>query len=88
MAEAMLLGGGLDFVRFGGDMANSASYSWRSMRGPTGLRPPRIAGSWDPVASNGWGTSLSGSISTILTILSWICAGIYMCAALPSPVCA
>ena len=35
-----------------------------------------------------WGTALSGSISTILTILSWICAGIYMCGALPSPVCA
>ena len=33
-------------------------------------------------------TSLSGSISTIWTVLSWICAGIYMCAALPSPVCA
>ena len=33
-------------------------------------------------------TSLSGSISTILTILSWICAGIYMCGALPSPACA
>ena len=34
------------------------------------------------------GTSLSGSISTILTIWSWICAGVYMCGALPSPVCA
>ena len=34
------------------------------------------------------GTSLSGSLSTILTVLSWICAGIYMCGALPSPVCA
>ena len=34
------------------------------------------------------GTALSGSISTILTIWSWICAGIYMCGALPSPVCA
>ena len=34
------------------------------------------------------GTSLSGSNSTILTILSWICAGIYMCGARPSPVCA
>ena len=34
------------------------------------------------------GTSLSGSISTILTVSSWICAGIYMCGALPSPVCA
>ena len=31
------------------------------------------------------GTSLSGPISTILTVLSWICAGIYMCGALPSP---
>ena len=29
-----------------------------------------------------------GSISTILTALSWICAGIHMCGALPSPVCA
>ena len=34
------------------------------------------------------GTALSGSISTVLTVLSWICAGIYMCGALPSPVCA
>ena len=33
-------------------------------------------------------TALSGSISTILTILSWISAGIYMCGALSSPVCA
>ena len=33
-------------------------------------------------------TSLSGSISTILTVLNWICAGIYMCGALSSPVCA
>ena len=33
-------------------------------------------------------TSLSGSISTILTVLSWICVGIHMCGALPSPVCA
>ena len=30
----------------------------------------------------------SGSLSTVLTVLSWICAGIYMCGALPSPVCA
>ena len=35
-----------------------------------------------------WGTSLSGPISTVLTILSWICAGICMCGTLPSPVCA
>ena len=33
-------------------------------------------------------TALSSSISTVLTVLSWICAGIYMCGALPSPVCA
>ena len=33
-------------------------------------------------------TSLSGSISTISTVLSWISAGIYMCGALPCPVCA
>ena len=36
----------------------------------------------------GHGTALSGSILTILTILSWIYAGIYMCGALPCPVCA
>ena len=35
-----------------------------------------------------YGTALSGSISTILTVLSWSFAGIYMCGALPSPVCA
>ena len=34
------------------------------------------------------GTSLSGSISTILTVLSWICVGIHMCGALPAPFCA
>ena len=34
------------------------------------------------------GTALSGSISTILTVLRWIYAGIYMCGAGPSPVCA
>ena len=33
------------------------------------------------------GTALSGSISTILTVLSCIFAGIYMCGAQPSPVC-
>ena len=33
-------------------------------------------------------TALSGSISTILTVLSWICVGIHRCGALPSPVCA
>ena len=45
--------------------------------------PPAFASGWA-----GIGTSLSGSISTILTILSWISAGIYMCGALPSPGCA
>ena len=40
------------------------------------------------VAHNSLGTSLSGPISTILTVLGWICAGMYMCGALPSPVCA
>ena len=34
------------------------------------------------------GTALSGSISTILTGLSWICVGIHRRRALPSPVCA
>ena len=34
------------------------------------------------------GTSLYSSVLTIWTILSWICAGIYMCGALPCPVCA
>ena len=33
-------------------------------------------------------TSLSGSISTILTVLSWICVGMLRCGALPSPVLA
>ena len=33
-------------------------------------------------------TSPFGSILTILTILSWICAGMYICGALPSPACA
>ena len=34
------------------------------------------------------GMSLSGSISTILTVLSWLCVSIHMCGALPCPVCA
>ena len=33
-------------------------------------------------------TALSGSISTVLTVLSWICAGIHRRRALSSPVCA
>ena len=33
-------------------------------------------------------SDISGSISTIWTVLSWICAGMYMCGALSSPVCA
>ena len=33
-------------------------------------------------------TALSGPIFTILTVLSWICVGIHMCGALPSPVLA
>ena len=31
-------------------------------------------------------TALSGSISRILTVLSWVCVGIPMCGALTSPV--
>ena len=34
------------------------------------------------------GTALSGSISTVLTGLSWICVGIHSRTALPCPVCA
>ena len=34
------------------------------------------------------GTSLSGPISTVLTVLSWICVGIHSRRVLPSPVCA
>ena len=33
-------------------------------------------------------TALSGSISTVLTGLSWICVGVHSRRALPSPVCA
>ena len=33
-------------------------------------------------------TSLSGSIFTILAVLSWICVGIHMYLALSSPICA
>ena len=33
-------------------------------------------------------TALSGSISTVLTVWSWICLGIHSRRALPSPVCA
>ena len=34
------------------------------------------------------GTALSGPISTILTVLSWICVGIHRRGVLPSPVLA
>ena len=34
------------------------------------------------------GTSLSGSISTVFTVLGWICVGIHSRRALPCPVCA
>ena len=34
------------------------------------------------------GTALSGSISTVSTVLSWNCVGIHNRRALPSPVCA
>ena len=33
-------------------------------------------------------TALSGSIFTVLTVLSWICVGIHIRRALPCPVCA
>ena len=60
MAQAMLLerAGGqsrLGFARFGGDAADASTYSWRNMRGPAVLRPPRTPGSWDPIGSNGFG---------------------------------
>ena len=41
----------------------------------------------EPLASPP-GTALSGPISTIWTVLSWIRVGTHMCGALPSPVCA
>ena len=34
------------------------------------------------------GTALSGSISTVLTVLSWICVGIHSRRALLCPLCA
>ena len=42
-----------------------------------------LAAPWQPK-----GTALSGSISTVLTVLSWICVGIHSRGALPCPVCA
>ena len=39
-------------------------------------------------ASQDNGTALSGSISTVFTVLSWICVGIHSRRALPCPVCA
>ena len=47
------------------------------------LQGGATAGCTDPILTFQECTSLSGSISTILTLLSWICA-----VALPSPVCA
>ena len=48
--------------------------------GTTAFSDQRVSGS--P------GTALSGSISTVLTGLSWICVGIHSRRALPAPVCA
>ena len=81
-------GGGYDAVHFegtGDDLSKcgpGTKYSWVYVY----FRACII----DDVEFTGFvlGTALSGSISTILTALSWICAGIYMCGALPSPVCA
>ena len=58
-----------------------------------GFKPERMLERQDTATKHGrfaqaQGTALSGSISTVLTLLSWICAGISMCGALPSPVCA
>ena len=50
-----------------------------------------VSGSRGLFANNtAWheGTALSGSISTVLTGLSWICVGIHSRRALPYPVCA
>ena len=45
---------------------------------------------WDVVDTTKWdkGTVLSGSISTVSTVLSWICVGIHSHRALPCPVSA
>ena len=42
---------------------------------------------WDDRTGIG-GTALPGSISTVFTVLSWICVGIHSCRALSCPVCA
>lgn len=55
LAEATLLNGTFQFLRFGGDMAGRSSYKWRTMRGPAWLRPPQTPGSWSPYSSNGFG---------------------------------
>jgi hypothetical protein len=55
LAEATLLNGSFQFLRFGGDMAGRSSYKWRTMRGPAWLRPPQTPGSWSPFSSNGFG---------------------------------
>ena len=44
--------------------------------------------SWWYYKSNDQGKPLPGPNSTILTVWSRICAGMYMCGALPCPVCA
>ena len=49
---------------------------------------PTFLKRWWPLLEKDGGTSLPGSISTISTVLSWICAGMYMCGARPSPGCA
>ena len=49
-----------------------------------------LGGDCDPsfhlLTDNVSGTALSGSISTILTVLNWICLGIHGRGSLPSPV--
>ena len=71
-------------------LQNKQTKPWTKWRGSDG----QVAGYYEEfdgltfLTVKGAGKSLSGSISTVLTSLSWICVGIHSRRALPSPVCA
>ena len=71
--------------KFHGELDSSSAGRTASGSKRTSLRSQFASLVSNVVEKAKMGTSLSGPISTILTVLSWICAGIYMCGALPSP---
>ena len=68
--------------------SKSALTAWGAHRGHARRKEEPAVVEWGYTSAELQRTALSGSISTVLTILSWICVGIHSRRALPSPVCA